>query len=191
MKPCVLLIDNHDSFTHNLAQLLDQSGLCKWSICSAEAINYPLIDEADKLIFSPGPGIPSERPEMFEILTQYASSKSILGVCLGHQAIVEYFGGKLKNLSHVVHGIRQEMIVSQPADELFSGMPYSFYAGLYHSWAADESSLPEVLRITAVNNDGLVMAVSHHSFDVRGVQFHPESYMTDLGRQIINNWLSI
>lgn len=191
MKPSVLLIDNHDSFTYNLAQLLDQSGICRWEIFPSGMPCLSKVKSFDKVIFSPGPGIPAERPMMFEVLQEYASSKSILGVCLGHQSIVEYYGGRLMNLPGVVHGLRQEVLISEPVDSLFSGLPLVFHAGLYHSWAADDRFLPACLRITARNKNGVVMSVAHDQYDTRGVQFHPESYMTEFGQDIINNWLKL
>jgi anthranilate synthase component 2 len=189
MLPRVLLIDNHDSFTWNLAQLLEESGLCRFSVMYNDELSIRSIGAFDKVIFSPGPGIPSEVPIMKEIIISYCGSHGILGICLGHQAIVEALGGSLLNLEHVVHGIRQKINVVEPVDSLFRGIPLNFTAGLYHSWAADPDYLPSNLRVTASGPDGVIMAVSHTTLNLKGVQFHPESYMTEVGRLMLQNWL--
>ncbi len=190
MRPRVLLINNHDSFTWNLAQLLDESGLCDFTVRFIDEISLESIELFDKLIISPGPGIPSEIPLIKEIISIYAGKKSILGICLGHQAIVEAKGGRLLNLAQVVHGIRLNITVTDPSEGLFNGLPGKFDVGLYHSWAADAENLPSCLRITAISPAGVVMAVSHDTYDLKGLQFHPESYMTEFGHCIIDNWLS-
>ncbi len=189
MNPSVLLIDNHDSFTYNLAQLLKEAGACVLTVLKYDEIKIEQVDAFDKIIFSPGPGIPSEIPFMGDVLREFSSSKSILGICLGHQAIIEYFGGKLLNMQKVVHGIRSEVALIEPVDSLFKGIPSHFFAGLYHSWVADKEHLPDELRISCQSRDGLIMGISHRELDIRGVQFHPESYMTEYGMTMFRNWL--
>ena len=190
MRPRVLLIDNHDSFTWNLVQLLDESGLCDFTVRFNDEISPHAVALFDKLIISPGPGIPSQIPLIREIISIYAGKMSILGICLGHQAIVEAMGGRLLNLDQAVHGIRQTIIVTDHSEKLFIGLPGEFEVGLYHSWAADTECMPSCLRITAISPAGVVMAVSHETYDMKGLQFHPESYMTGFGNHIIENWLS-
>jgi len=189
MCPGVLLIDNHDSFTRNLAQLLDESGLCSFEVRYPEELSRADIFRFDKILISPGPGVPSEYPSVTGIIQDLGKEKSILGICLGFQAIVEVFGGSLYNLPEVVHGIRKEIRVKMPSDKLFLGIPDQFKAGLYHSWAAREDCLPGCLRVTAVSTDGIIMGIAHEELDIRGVQFHPESFMTEYGKQLISNWL--
>lgn len=185
----VLLIDNHDSFTWNLASLLDSTGLCELTVKQHQEVSLSYVAGFDRIVISPGPGLPSERPILSEIVKEYSRSKPILGVCLGLQVIAESFGGSLINMSSVAHGQQQIINVCQPEDYLFSGLAPQFKAGLYHSWAADASRLPAVLEITAYNIGNIVMAIRHKQYDVRGVQFHPESYMTSVGMKMMNNWL--
>ena len=189
MKPRVLLVDNHDSFTWNLARLLDETRLCTLSVRYNDQLEIREVKESDKVVFSPGPGVPSEFPQMKEILSAYMRNKSILGICLGHQAIVEAMGGALFQLKKVVHGTRQQIQLTEPVDTLFEGLPRTFHAGLYHSWAADPDSLPVSMHVTAIGPGGIIMGTAHNSFDIRGVQFHPESYMTEYGHQMMVNWL--
>jgi len=189
MYPSVLLIDNHDSFTRNLAQLLDESGLCSYKVCFPEELTMPEVYRFDKILISPGPGVPSEYPSVTGIIQDAGKDKSILGICLGFQAIVEVFGGSLFNLPEVVHGIRRVIQIREPVDTLFRGIPSRFKAGLYHSWAARKDCLPSCLKITAESTDGIIMGVAHEQLAIRGVQFHPESYMTEYGKELISNWL--
>lgn len=189
MLPSVLLIDNHDSFTWNLAQLFEETGKCVLTVRPYENVNADFAASFDRLVFSPGPGIPSAIPIMQELTQLFKESKSILGVCLGFQAIVESFGGKLLNLPMPSHGHRQKIKLLPPQDSLFEGLDAQIWAGLYHSWAADQAYLPDCLRITAEDETGTIMAVSHKEFDIKGLQFHPESYMTETGSKIISNWL--
>jgi anthranilate synthase component II len=185
----VLLIDNHDSFTWNLAQLFHESGMCSLSVVPYDQSSLEQVSVFDKVVFSPGPGLPGDIPIMRQVVEKYSGRKSILGICLGHQAIIESFGGGLFNLEAVVHGIRKEIQVTDPDEPLFSGLPLHFQVGLYHSWAAVAETLPENLKITSVDADGLIMSVAHKQKDVRGLQFHPESYMSEYGLEIIRNWL--
>lgn len=183
----ILLIDNYDSFTYNLVHLIKSLGYevevrRNDDITILEAGNY------DKILLSPGPGIPSEAGMLMEIVAQLAPSKSILGVCLGHQAIGEVFGARLINLSEVHHGIASKIEITS-GDSLFRGLDKTFEAGRYHSWAVSPENFPAVLEITAVDASGEIMALRHKKYDVRGVQFHPESVLTPVGKTIIQNWI--
>ncbi len=184
----IILIDNHDSFTGNLFQLFDENPSCSIDVVSVSNVVVEDLDLYDGLVISPGPDVPSAYPQLFEILAKYSSSKSILGVCLGHQTLVEFFGGKLYNLAHVAHG-KQENIRVDPHQKLFSNLNPIQEVGLYHSWAADPHFLPECLRVTAQTNSGTIMAFEHKTLDCMGIQFHPESYMTTYGKEMIDNWL--
>ncbi len=185
----ILLIDNYDSFTWNLAQLLRETGLCKVTVLANDQIEVDDCGSYNRIIISPGPGLPFQAGVTCDIIRRWAEEKSILGVCLGHQAIGEVFGAKLIPMDVVLHGEMQEVVVCDPADRLFGNLPQKFDAGRYHSWTLDAGSFPSCLRITALDTLGRVMALSHTRFDVKGVQFHPESVMTPHGRQLIENWL--
>jgi len=185
----VLIIDNYDSFTFNLAQMVNENGKYEADIIYSDCIDADTIEHYNKIIFSPGPGIPSDSGIMQYIVNRFGNRKSILGICLGHQAIAEAFGGKIYNLGRPCHGIKQRMRIVDRTDYIFRGLPSEIYVGLYHSWAVSESGLPAGLRITALSTSGVIMAVSHVSYDIKGVQFHPESVMTDTGSRIMNNWL--
>ena len=184
----VLIIDNYDSFTYNLVQLLEQTGLCEYQVFKNAEIIIDKVNEFDKILLSPGPGLPADAGKMNEIIRTFYKTKSILGICLGHQAIAEVFGGKLENLSKPLHGIKEEIIIDS-TDYLFEGIPRMIYGGLYHSWAVEKDTLPSSLKIIAENKSGIVLGISHHEFDVKGLQFHPESVMTEYGAAIIKNWL--
>jgi anthranilate synthase component II len=185
----VLLLDNNDSFTYNLAELLRNNGKVTFNICRAETLDFERISEYDKILFSPGPGIPEEHQIIFEILRIYGKTKSILGVCLGHQAIAQYFGAHLYNLDKVRHGEVMDIEILTPVYKLFTGIPLHFEAGLYHSWAVEKGDLPESLRITALSGDGIIMGIAHQTLDICSVQFHPESIMTPYGQKMIDNWI--
>lgn len=189
MKP-ILILDNYDSFTYNIAHIVKESGYAA-DIYRNDKISIEDIDKYDKILLSPGPGIPSEAGILMPLIKKYAPTKSILGICLGEQAIGEAFGAKLENLPKVYHGI--ESIIEKVSDNepLFTGLEKQFNAGRYHSWVVSRENFPEVLEITAVDNEnGLVMALRHKQYDVKGVQFHPESVLTPGGKLIINNWLN-
>ena len=183
----ILLIDNYDSFTYNLVHLIRSLGY-EVEVHRNDEISIEAVDAFDKILLSPGPGIPSEAGLLPEIVKQYAPSKSILGVCLGHQAIGEVFGASLINLSEVHHGVASRIEVVAD-DLLFKGMGSSFEAGRYHSWAVNPEGFPYDMEITAIDSSGEIMALRHKSYDVRGVQFHPESVLTPLGSRIMQNWL--
>ena len=186
----VLLLDNNDSFTYNLAELLRNNGKVTFNICTAETFSRVRISEYDKIIFSPGPGIPEEHPAIYQLLQTQGKTKSILGVCLGHQAIAMYFGARLFNLESVRHGEIAKINIVSPVNKLFAGIPMQFEAGLYHSWAVESKDLPECLNITAISSDGIIMGLSHQTLDICSVQFHPESIMTKFGQKIMDNWIS-
>lgn len=186
----ILVVDNYDSFTYNLVYIIRQLGYgSQMHIVRNDKIGLDAVNDFDKILLSPGPGIPSEAGIMPELLKQYSSTKDILGVCLGHQAIGEAFGSGLTNLSEVVHGLASEVTVQE--DLLFQGLPTKFNVGRYHSWVIDEQTLPACLQITARTPDGQIMAVRHESYQVRGVQFHPESILTEYGVEMMRNWLTV
>ena len=186
----VLLLDNYDSFTWNLAQMLDESGLCEFEVIKNDEIT---IDEArvfDKILLSPGPGLPDDAGILKELIGTLGPTKSILGVCLGHQAIAEVYGIRLKQLREICHGESTSVrIIEEHKDYLFEGLPNRFEAGRYHSWVIDLCNFNKQLKVTAINESYRIMAISHREFDVKGVQFHPESILTPLGHRIIGNWL--
>lgn len=184
----ILVLDNYDSFTYNLVYIIRQLGYGdQMDVFRNDKISLEDVAQYDKILLSPGPGIPSEAGIMPELLKRYSAEKSILGVCLGHQAIGEAFGGSLINLSEVLHGVASQVKVEK--DLLFEGIPDTFPIGRYHSWVIDESTLSSDLEVISKTPDGQIMAVRHKQFSVRGVQFHPESILTENGVKIIQNWL--
>ncbi|MFM1794819.1 MAG: hypothetical protein RL642_1204 [Bacteroidota bacterium] len=191
----ILILDNYDSFTYNLVQMVEEITDGKVDVFRNDQIGIEQVDFYDKIILSPGPGIPAEAGILLELIQAYAKSKSILGVCLGHQAIGQVFGGQLINLSKVYHGVKTTINLTpniQPSNfgnDWFSRLDSSIDVGRYHSWVVDEKSLPPVLEVTAVDDSGMIMGLRHIEFDVQGVQFHPESVLTPLGRKMLENWL--
>jgi anthranilate synthase component II len=185
----LLVIDNFDSFTYNLVQIVEQSTKVDYSVVTHDKVNLDEVNKFDKILLTPGPGLPNEYPAMEKVIRTYSGSKVILGICLGHQAIGQAFGAELFNQNFVAHGITKKIIINDPSDYLFRGLPSEINVGLYHSWAVSKSNIPDKLKITAVSEDGVIMALSHKHYDVKGVQFHPESVMTPFGKQIIGNWL--
>lgn len=185
----VVIIDNYDSFTYNLRHLLREAG-AGVTVVRNDCFALEELSRFDKIVLSPGPGIPSEAGLLMDVIRRYAGVKPILGVCLGHQAIGEVFGGRLVNISDVYHGVATpcSVVVNDP---MFAGCGDTFEVGRYHSWVVDRDSMPACLEVTAVSDDGLVMALRHRLFDVRGIQFHPESVMTPCGRQMLENWLAM
>ncbi len=184
----ILVLDNYDSFTYNLVHIIKELGY-EVDVFRNDKIMLEAVDKYDKILLSPGPGIPSEAGILQDLIHQYASTKSILGVCLGHQAIAECFGAELFNLGDVLHGIPKKIKVIKTDELLFQQIPTAFEAGRYHSWAVKKDSLTDVLELTATDEEGEVMGIAHKKFDVRGVQFHPESVLTEFGKEMINNWL--
>ncbi|WP_375583510.1 anthranilate synthase component II [Cyclobacterium xiamenense] len=182
----ILVLDNYDSFTYNLVYILRELG-CTLDIYRNDKISLEAVNQYDKILLSPGPGIPSEAGIMPKLIKKYAPTKDILGVCLGHQAIGEAFGGGLINLSEVVHGVASKVRI-QP-DSLFKGLPEFFTVGRYHSWVIDETVLPPELEVIAKTPDGQIMAVRHNRYRVKGLQFHPESILTEHGVEIMKNWI--
>ncbi len=184
----VLIIDNYDSFTYNLVHLVQSILNEKVDVIRNDKLDLEAIDQYDKIILSPGPGIPDEAGMLKEVIRKYASSKSILGVCLGLQAIAEVFGAQLINLSEVYHGLATEIQIIKE-DRLFKNASEYFLGGRYHSWIVSRDNLPECLEITAIDSENNIMALSHKTLDVKAVQFHPESVLTENGDQMIRNWL--
>jgi anthranilate synthase component 2 len=185
----VLILDNYDSFTYNLVHLVEKLLHVKIEVFKNDEINLEEVERFDKIILSPGPGLPEEAGIMKSLIRHYGKSKSILGVCLGHQAIGEVFGGKLINLDHVFHGVAHDIDVIDSAEILFKGLEKKITVGRYHSWVVDSLNFPDDLIITATDSSGNVMGLRHQVLNIRGVQFHPESIMTPQGEKIISNWL--
>ena len=186
----ILVFDNYDSFTYNLVHLVEKITHTKVDVFRNDKIPMEKVKEYDKIILSPGPGIPSEAGMLIPLIKEYAATKSILGVCLGHQAIGEAFGGTLTNLSTVYHGVALPCKLQTANCKLFSGMPNVFEVGRYHSWIVSKESFPDELEITAEDDNGLIMAMQHKTYDVQAVQFHPESVLTPDGERIMRNWLA-
>jgi anthranilate synthase component 2 len=184
----LLVFDNYDSFTYNLVHIVKKLGFTDVEVHRNDRISLEEINRFDKIILSPGPGVPSESGILLELIKTYASSKSIFGVCLGVQAIAEAFGGSLLNLPQVYHGIASEVSIFDD-EVLFRNLPETITAGRYHSWVVNDSTLPPCLQVTAKDEQGTIMALKHRTLDVRGVQFHPESVLTPSGEQILKNWL--
>ncbi|MCX6314484.1 MAG: aminodeoxychorismate/anthranilate synthase component II [Sphingobacteriales bacterium] len=191
----ILVFDNYDSFTYNLVHMVEHITGEKITVRRNDAISLDEVAGYDKIILSPGPGIPSEAGLLLPLIKAYASSKSILGVCLGHQAIAEAFGGTLVNLSKVFHGIATPVQSvwqnDKPISPLFTGLSNTIETGRYHSWIVSEEGFPDELEITARDEHGYIMGLQHKSYDLQGVQFHPESVLTPAGEKIMRNWLSI
>ena len=186
----ILVFDNYDSFTYNLVHLVEKISHEKVDVYRNDQIALEKVKAYDKIILSPGPGIPEEAGLLLPLIKEYASTKSILGVCLGHQAIGEAFGGTLINLSTVYHGVATPIEVDEiKKSELFEGMNKTIEVGRYHSWIIDEKNFPDELEITARDENNYIMALQHKKFDVQGVQFHPESILTPEGEKIMRNWL--
>ncbi|MCP9752480.1 aminodeoxychorismate/anthranilate synthase component II [Ferruginibacter sp. HRS2-29] len=185
----ILVFDNYDSFTYNLVHLVEKIMHLKVDVYRNDEIALEKVKAYDKIILSPGPGIPSEAGMLLGLIKEYASTKSILGVCLGHQAIGEAFGGKLTNLSAVYHGVATPISIDAAEKELFRSLPQQITVGRYHSWIVDEQGFPKELEITARDDNNYIMALQHKKFDVRGMQFHPESVLTPDGEKIMRNWL--
>lgn len=191
----ILVIDNYDSFTYNLVHIIQKQVKTKVAVYRNDKIDIETINEYDKIVLSPGPGIPSEAGLLLPIIQTYAASKSFLGVCLGHQAIGEVFGAKIENLNAVYHGISTPVYITHPQMQqeprsVFFNLSDAFEAARYHSWIISKENFPEELIITAVDDQDNIMAVQHKHYDVQGVQFHPESVLTPLGEKMIINWLN-
>ena len=184
----ILVFDNYDSFTYNLVHLVEKITHQKVTVVRNDQITLEEVAAYDKIILSPGPGIPSEAGLLLPLIKQYAASKSILGVCLGHQAIGEAFGAALENLTTVYHGVASPIKIDN-TNYLFNGLKDTIEVGRYHSWVIANNNFPDTLKVTATDENGLIMAIEHTAYDVCGVQFHPESVLTPNGETVIKNWL--
>ncbi|NOX46940.1 MAG: aminodeoxychorismate/anthranilate synthase component II [Chlorobi bacterium] len=186
----LLLIDNYDSFTYNLLQLVREQGCKDIEVIKYGEVNSGIVGHFDKILISPGPGTPDDFPNLEKWIREFESTKSILGICLGHDAIARAYNGNLRRLDGVFHGVPKKMEITGKDEYLFKRLPRSFLGGLYHSWVVDDKGFPENLQITAKSTNGEIMALAHKDFDVHGLQFHPESIMTEFGGDIIGNWLN-
>jgi anthranilate synthase component 2 len=185
----ILVLDNYDSFTYNLVQYIERVLKRAVDVRRNDQLMLEEVAVYDKILISPGPGIPIEAGIALDLIRKYGPVKSILGVCLGHQAIAEAYGGTITNLTTVYHGVTGQMKQLVEDEYLFSGIPAEFDAGRYHSWVVEHDTLPRDLEITVENNEGYIMALRHRKHDVRGVQFHPESVLTEYGGKMILNWI--
>lgn len=192
----ILVFDNYDSFTYNLVHLVEKIIHKKVDVYRNDEIPLGKVKDYDKIILSPGPGIPGEAGLLLPLIKEYAATKPILGVCLGHQAIGEAFGGSLVNLSTVYHGVATQVVIGNesPRDDvqpspLFEGLPSEIEVGRYHSWIVSEADFPDELSVTARDEHNFIMALQHKRYDIQGVQFHPESVLTPMGEKILANWL--
>jgi anthranilate synthase component 2 len=186
----ILLIDNYDSFTYNLFHILEQFDRAQVHVKRNDELVLTELKDYDAIVLSPGPGLPSESNLLMEATAKCVTSNKVLGVCLGHQAIGEVFGAKLKNLDHVYHGLGLKTNVILKSDEIFKNIPESFTTGRYHSWVIDPPSLPAEIKVIAIDDEQNIMAIRHVSLPVWGIQFHPESILTEYGKELIFNWLS-
>lgn len=182
------MLDNHDSFTFNLVELLRNNGKVSFNVVKSDELQISAVEPYDKIIFSPGPGLPEEQPAMFEILREYGHDKPVLGICFGLQAIALFYGGELFNLPKVVHGQPRNLNIIRP-HYIFQGITGSIPVGLYHSWAVAEAPLPSCLEVISRSEDGLIMGLAHTRYDVCGLQFHPESIITGSGQKMMDNWI--
>ncbi len=185
----ILILDNYDSFTYNLVHYLNEMVDEPVDVIRNDKISLEEIDKYTHILLSPGPGVPDEAGIMKDLIQTYGETKSIFGVCLGMQAIGEIYGGTLVNLDKVYHGLSLPATVISKEDITFRGIPQKFQVGRYHSWVIHTNNFPDVLEITAVDDEGRVMALRHKEFNVRGVQFHPESILTEYGKKMLENWL--
>jgi anthranilate synthase component 2 len=185
----ILVFDNYDSFTYNLVHLVEKITGEKVDVYRNDQIALADVSGYDKIILSPGPGIPEEAGLLLPLIKAYAATKSILGVCLGHQAIAEAFGGRLTNLTTVFHGVATPIKIENKNSKILTGLPETITVGRYHSWIVSDENFPEELEVTARDEHGYIMALQHKTYDVQAVQFHPESVLTPDGEAILRNWL--
>ena len=186
----ILVIDNHDSFVYNLVQILRENGNCQFDIVYNDEIDFSLLHHYDKLLLSPGPGIPAEAGELLPLIDHCKTTHDILGVCLGHQAIAESFGASLQQLPHPKHGHESLLSIIDSTDILYHGLNTPIQVGRYHSWIINPYTLPACLQISALDEEGNIMSFHHTTLPIHGVQYHPESIITKQGQQIINNWVN-
>jgi len=191
MKEKILVLDNYDSFTYNLVHYIESNPKYEVDVYRNDEITLDEVDNYDTIVLSPGPGLPKDAGIMEDLISRYASSKKILGVCLGMQAIGEVFGGSLENLDKVYHGVASPITVLEEKDGLYTGLPQTFEVGRYHSWVVSKDSFPSELKITAEEEHGQIMSITHQDYQVYGVQYHPESILTEHGKQLINNFLAL
>ena len=187
----LLVLDNYDSFTYNLVHILNELTSGNVDVFRNDGISIKDVSWYDKIVISPGPGVPDSAGITKELIREYGPKKSILGVCLGCQAIAEVYGGSLSNLDQVYHGVATYMKVLDENERIFKDIPKDFIGGRYHSWIVNNFDLPSELRITCVDEKNMIMALSHEKYDVKGVQFHPESVLTRYGKQMLANWLGV
>jgi anthranilate synthase component II len=185
----IVVIDNYDSFTYNLVHAIKKISGLPVDVFRNDELKLSDLEKYDKIVLSPGPGIPEEAGLLLDIILEYAPNKSMLGVCLGHQAIGEAFGGSLRNMNKVLHGIATPVTKTKHAGPFFDGLPETFMVGRYHSWIVNSEDLPTCFEVTSYDNKGMIMSIQHKMYDVQGVQFHPESVLTPLGEKMIENWL--
>lgn len=183
----IVIIDNYDSFTYNLSHLVKELG-AEVTVLRNDKFELPELEPFEKIILSPGPGVPSEAGLLLDVIRHYAGRKPILGVCLGEQAIAEAFGGRIINLNEVFHGMQTPISIKE-GDRLFNGLPSNIKVGRYHSWVVDREDFPECLEVTAISEEGYIMALRHKRYDMHGIQFHPESVLTPDGLKIMENFL--
>lgn len=186
----ILVIDNYDSFTYNLVHYIQNLTERPMDVYRNDQIELDEVQKYDQILLSPGPGIPEEAGICLDLIKRYAASKTILGVCLGHQAIGEAFGGSLINLDKVYHGISTKINIVTPDDRLYQDIPGRFEVGRYHSWVVSRDNLPDCFKINSLDDQGMIMGISHKEYNVKGLQYHPESVLTQHGLKIIENWLS-
>ena len=185
----IIVIDNYDSFTYNLVHYLEDLN-CEVTVFRNDEFDIEELQKFDKILLSPGPGIPDEAGLLKEVIKTYSATKSILGVCLGQQAIAEVFGGSLINLEKVYHGVATNIKIQVQDEPLFKGLESEIEVGRYHSWVVNSTDFPEVLEITSLDENGQIMSLRHKTYDVRAVQFHPESILTPHGKKILENWVA-
>lgn len=185
----VLIIDNNDSFSYNLLELVRKIIKKRPHIISINELNIEDVKCYDKVIISPGPDIPKPNDNMAKVLEMYKENKSILGVCLGCQAIAQFFGASLYNMPNIVHGMKRRTEIIDTGDYIYAGLGDEIEVGLYHSWTISKYSMPEQLKITSLSEEGIIMSIAHTEYDIKGIQYHPESYMTETGYQIMKNYL--
>ena len=184
----IVIIDNYDSFTYNLVHYLEDLN-CSVSVIRNDEFELDELEKFDKILLSPGPGLPSEAGLLKEVIVKYATTKSILGICLGQQAIGEVFGGSLINLSKVYHGIASKVQIIVRDEPLFNGLENEIEVGRYHSWVISKENFPPDLEITSIDENGEVMSIRHKTYDIKGLQYHPESVLTPQGKKILENWI--
>ena len=184
----ILVIDNYDSFVYNLVHYLEDLD-SEVTVKRNDRFDMEEVEAYDKILLSPGPGIPDEAGQLKALIKEYAGKKPILGVCLGQQAIAEVFGGSILNLENVFHGVATKALVQVDDEQLFDGLGDEIEIGRYHSWVVDPDDLPDVLEVTSVDSNGQIMSIRHKEFDIKGVQFHPESVLTPKGKEMIENWV--